>query len=136
MTAATEVIGPVVRLCDNPQCGGWDACDRIRLDAPMGVIREIDAAKAPADGTVCRIIRDDLSLDYASDSAGVHRTVPDGCEFTVHKGPGPDGKLCYTAVYSGPARDADEVLAGSPEWEWGAVHERFKRMRAGIAACT
>ena len=137
MTIVTEVIGPVVRMCGNPQCGGWwDSCDRIRRDAPMGTTTEIDLAKALADDIVCRIIRDDLSLDYASDSAGIRRAVPDGCEFTVHKSTALEGKLRYTAIYSGPAHDADEVLAGSPEWDWDAVHERFKRMRAGDVIST
>lgn len=131
MATATEVIGPVVRMCGNPRCGGWNACDRIRLDAPLGVMKEIDPVAGLDDDRVCVLLREDLALDYASDSAGVHRMVPDGCEFTVHKGAAPDGKLHYTAAYSGPARDPDEVLAGMPEWDWDMVHERFERMRAG-----
>ena len=120
------LIGPVLRMCSNSDCGGLNTCDAIRLDAPIGVTKEIDPAKWPGDEDVLTAFRDDIALDCASDSAGVRRMIPDGCEFIVHKGRGTDGTVRYTAIYSGPDPDP---LAGTPEWDWDVVHDRFKRMR-------
>ena len=137
---AHEVLGPVVRMCDNPQCGSEDGpfggCGRINPDAPMAL--SIPLSPDRDDDSVRARLSLELSLQYASDSGGMRRVIPDGCEFTAHKTPSQwmtaevteNGLTAYTAVYSGPARDPDEALAGSPEYDWDTVHERYKQMQA------
>ena len=131
VTTATEAIGPVVRMFGNPQCGGLNACDRIRRDAFMGLTEVLDPAMGVPDDAVCALLCQALAFNYAADSAGVQRMIPDGCEFTVHKNARADwdGRLRYTAVYSGTAPDKDAALGG-PEWGGDAAAERVKRMRA------
>ena len=142
MTTATEIIGPVVRMCGNPLCGSEDsetgcsqACPPWLMGMSMAINPDLD------DGALCPFFSRELSLTYATDGGGMRRVIPDGCEFTLHKMPpqaefeGRElGRVAWSAWYSGPARDLDEALAGSPEWDWDAVHERYKRMRAGGVA--
>lgn len=138
MTTATEVIGPVVRMCDNPQCGSESSpsgCGQMYPDSLMGL--SIPLSPSRDDASVCARLSLELSLTYATDSSGVRRAIPDGCGFTAHKAPAwvefeskASGNVAWSACYSGPARDLDEALAGSPEWDWDAVHERYKRMQA------
>lgn len=141
MATATEVTGPVVRMCGNPQCGSGDrlgGCRRIAPDCLMGMSMGISPEGRRDEDGLCAFFSRELSLTYATDSAKVRRVIPDGCEFTLHKAPAwfdfetkALGHVAYSAVYSGPARDRDEALAGSPEWDWDTVHARYKRMQAG-----
>ena len=136
MAAATGVIGPVVRMCDDPGCGGMFKCER--ANPLMGLSENVPLHSDLSDEDVCALLRQEISLNPASDDAGVQRMVPDGCEFVVHK-VDTDGLgygMTYAAVYSGPARNRDEALAGSPEWDHGAAVERLKRMRTGGVAPT
>jgi hypothetical protein len=140
MTTATEVIGPAVRMCGNPQCGseeGETGCSQACPPWLMGMSMGINPETDPGDDVLCAFFGRELSLTYATDSGGVRRVIPDGCEFTLHKMPPhvefeskAAGHVAWSAWYSGPASDLDEALAGSPEWDWDAVHERYKRMAA------
>jgi hypothetical protein len=131
--AAAGVLGPVVRMCDNPRCEGVNRCDRVRPGALFGLADAFDPVTGIPDDAICAHLRQELSLSPASDSAGVQRMVPDGCEFTVHKTPpwlDAGGRLRYDAIYSGPASDRDEALAGVPEWDHEVAVKRLKRMHA------
>ena len=135
---AAETLGPVVRVCDNPQCGSEDSesgCSRVGPDVLMGMSMGVTPAPREND-ILCAFFSRELSITYATDSHGVRRVIPDGCEFTLHKAParvefeGKDrGYVAWGAYYSGPAHDLDEALTGSLEWDWDTVHERYKRMR-------
>lgn len=138
MAAATEVTGPVVRMCGNSRCGSEESetgCSQARLPWLMGMSMGI--GPETDDDALRAFFGRELSLMYATDSGGVRRVIPDGCEFTLHKMPPQAefetkalGHVAWSAWYSGAARDLDEALAGSPEWDWDAVHERYKRMAA------
>ena len=122
MSTATALL-PVVRMCDNPDCGGWGACDRIRSERrTMGITEWLgpDVAMQSED-YILRVITQELSLSAASDSAGALHVIPPGTQFTIHTGHGgipadkqQAGKEAYVVVYSGPDMDLDEILAGSP----------------------
>lgn len=138
MTTATEVIGPMVRMCDNPRCGsegGPVGCSQAGPGSLMGMSVQLDPSRD--DESVCARLSMELSLQYATDSHMVRRMIPDGCEFTAHRAP-PQvdfetkarGYVAWMAFCARMEQDRDEVLAGSPEWDWDAVHERYKRMQA------
>lgn len=144
MTTATEVTGPVVRMCGNPQCGSEDSATGCSQASPgwlMGMSMAINPEAGLDDDALRAFFSRELSLTYATDSSGVRRQIPDGCEFTLHKTPPwvefetkALGHVAWGAYYSGPARDRDEALAGSPEWDWDTVHERYKQMQAAAVA--
>ena len=121
MEAATEIIGPVVRMCDDPDCGGLNACDRIAPSQPiMAITVWVEPGRFP-DEALLELLVHDLILACCSDSSGAMHMIPDRTEFTVHKGdrgieeqrrvPGRDAA---TAVYSGPARHKDDIVADAP----------------------
>jgi len=121
MTAATGVIGPVVRMCDNPDCGGLNACDRIRPETFIGFTAWLEPGLMTED-TLLAYFTQELLFTCASNSRKVEHLIPDGMEFTVHKGaaglPGvsrKDGLEAFTVLYSGDAATLDEALEGSPE---------------------
>lgn len=131
MTDTQTLAGPVVTMCQNPDCKGWDMCpDMRRKDKrSMGIADHYDPGLDEA--IILRMFRQELALIGASDSTGVMHMVPDGCEFTVHKGWGAiptekrtEATECYTAVYSGPDMDLDDILAESPEWDHDAAMAR------------
>ena len=103
----------------------------------MGMSIGITPEAGLDDDALCAFFGRELSLTYALDGGGVQRMIPDGCEFTLHRAPAwvefegkARGLVAWGAYYSGPARDRDAALAGSPEWDWDVVHERYKRMQA------
>jgi hypothetical protein len=133
MSAAVDGL-PVVRMCDNPECGGWNACDRIRVT--RRTMASLNLVPAGADEwLVRRITLQSLAADCVSDTEGIRHAVPGNCEFTVHMGHGglpadqhyrvPGGFEACTAVYSGPDADLDDVLAGSPEWSPELMNQRL-----------
>jgi hypothetical protein len=129
LTTATVSEFVTVRMCDNPDCGGWRKCDRMRLTRRTMALGEWLAPDV-SDDQIQRIFRQLLTVAPASDSTGLWHMVPPGTEYTVHKGAAsvPDegireGVFC-TAVYSGPDADLDDILAGSPEWTDELAAER------------
>ena len=138
MSTATALL-PVVRMCDNPDCGGWGACDRIRENPIMGLAEFADPATA-SDADVLAILRQDIALAVPRCHSGGHQMVPAGCEFTVHKGriaiadtdllPEHQGKERYAAVYSGPDVTLDEILASAPESTTELMQERLRALSA------
>jgi hypothetical protein len=151
------IIGPVVRMCTDPDCHGLNACpscetDKSRItDRGLAMAETFDvnrlAAEVPAgllDELLCWEIRRTLAWACVPDSQGVKRMIPDGCEFAVHKGHAgiPPEKVAqhgdwewYVAVYSGPEAGIDAILGDSPEWdgyepdaEASAVCRRLKAM--------
>ena len=130
------VIGPVVRMCANPDCHGLNACPSLARDLARVTDRSIGLSDAGrvlelSDEALCQMFAQSLALHYASDSRGFRHLIPDGCEFTVHK-----GAELATAVYSGPETRIDDILAGAPEHATGfdyVVMPRLRRMReAGL----
>lgn len=132
----TGMIGPVVKMCDEPDCGGINGCERIRRDVGLGLSDHISPpAGVSADDLAVAVFQQELTLNYATDSNGVKRMIPDGCEFTVHKSPDVYHVLgpLYAAVYSGTAITRDEVLADAPEWNMDEAMTRRRRMQeAGV----
>ena len=133
LTTATA-IGPVVRMCDDPDCHGWDACPGANM--LMGLADTFRPRSATTGPWPCS---QNLALSVSKDSAGVARVVPDGAEFLLHKSAyaaaGTIGEYRWTAVYSGAGGTIDEVLAGAPGYEASTdlVHDRLRRMReAGV----
>lgn len=123
---STPLTGlPVLKMCENPVCGGANACDRVRKDRPSMGIAEWHRLLLPDPDSAANhdrtmwIMCQELAISGASTSEGVLHFIPDGCEFTVHRGSagylGPDhpGEELWTAVYSGEA-DRDAILADAP----------------------
>ena len=137
MSTATALL-PVVRMCDNPDCGGWGACDRIRNERrTMGMMEWVtpDESYAGDEDQILRVLRQELTVQQASDSKGVLHMVPPA-EFTVHKGTSGlsasamQAGEAYAVTYSGPDRDLDDILADSPKWSMDLVQERLRALRA------
>ena len=139
MTGTLTMPGPVVKMCQNPDCGGV-GCDQIRRTRRTMAIREhIRPDLGPAD--VLAFFRQEIAISGPKDSQGIAHMVPGGCEFTVHKGWGDipaaereDGRECYIAWYSGPDLDLDGILAGSPEWSHDLMLARLQAMNAAATA--
>lgn len=128
MTATTEVIGPVVRMCASAQCGGPNACGEIRPDAFIGFTAWL-APGLMTDDTLIAYFTQELIFSCASDSHGTEHVIPDGMEFTVHKGSAGipvknwRGGLpleAFTVLYGGDAATRDEALNGAPEYLTGS----------------
>ena len=128
--AATAVVGPVLRMCDNPQCEAGGACDRIPDRPTLYYILKMHREDAPAadawwliSRTLARCRAESMAYQAGGcDPASAH-FIPDGAEFTVHKGSQgpariqwPDYALDYTAVYSGEL-PLDDLLATAPPWD-------------------
>ncbi len=135
MPDTATAIGPVVRMCDDPDCHGWDACPGANM--LMGLADNFPPEIS--DDRAVALFAQNLALSAPKDSAGVARVVPDGAEFLLHKSAyaaaGTIGQYRWTAVYSGAGGTIDEVLAGAPEYEASTdlVHDRLRRMReAGV----
>ena len=139
MPDTATAIGPVVRMCDDPDCGRAcpsSARDRARItDRTLGISHVIppelaDRFMGDMDKAVCRILTQDLALNYAPDSHGVKRMIPDGCEFTIHKDVAiiPGGQDYYAAIYSGAATSIDGILDGAPLYDPDVAAERLTRM--------
>jgi hypothetical protein len=128
--------GPAVTVCGNPDCSLPFGCDRVRPGVPLGLAWLFDRElQPPPDDVLAAVFRRQLALGFASDSSGTRRVIPDGCEFTVHRSsiPGEHGERQYMAVYSGPARDVDEALAGAAEYDQAEAEARVARMwEAGL----
>jgi hypothetical protein len=127
---------PVVRMCGNPSCGGWEACDRVRAGRRTMALRLTEDPGAGED-LVLRLLRRELALSAPTDSKGTAHMVPPACEFTVHKGWAgvraehvEEGRECFIAVYSGPDRDLDDILAASPPWSDDLARERIAALGA------
>lgn len=150
MPETATVIGPVVRMCEDPGCHGAMACpsdarDRARItDRTVGVC-EVAGFRTTAmerhlgvlDGLMRFKLARQLARNYAPDSHGIRRMIPDGCEFTVHKGnqgippemlAGHEDGEWYVAVYSGPATCIDGILEDAPQYDEEAAAERERRM--------
>lgn len=133
--ATATVVGPVLRMCDNPQCSGSSACDRIPDRPTLYYILKMihhpekTAAAVAEDARwlisrfLARCRAESMAYLFdGCDPAGPH-FIPDGAEFTVHKGSQgpariqwPDYALDYTAVYSGEL-PLDDLLAAAPPWD-------------------
>jgi hypothetical protein len=128
------VTGPVVRMCGNPDCHGWQSCPD--ANPLMGLADNF--APDVSDARAVAVFAQNLALSAPKDSAGTGRVVPDGAQFLLHKNFLADlasGKYAWTAVYAGPEATIDEALAGAPEYEasTGLVHDRLRRMNeAGV----
>jgi hypothetical protein len=122
-------IGPALRMCANPQCGGYGNCDQIDKSRPaMGITEDIGPDMPAAEDRVIARLAMELAWSCASDASGVLHVIPDGAEFTVHRNPdAPDGRRSYCAIYSG-AVPKDELLAGSPAPEDYPLAYRVKLM--------
>ena len=136
MPDTATAIGPVVRMCDDPDCHGLGRMPRREhADGPRGQLPARDQrrqGRGPVRAEPCPVL--------------LRRTPPawrawsrTGAEFLLHKSAyaaaGTIGQYRWTAVYSGAGGTIDEVLAGAPEYEASTdlVHDRLRRMReAGV----
>ena len=126
-----SAIGPALRMCGSPRCGGYNCCDRIDRSRPgMGITEDIDPGVAVTEEQVIAYLARELAFSAASDAGGVLHVIPDGAGFTVHRNPDtPDGKRSYSAVYSGTV-PRDELLAGQPAPDDYPLAYRVKLMSA------
>lgn len=132
---ATAVVGPVLRMCDNPECGGEGACDRIpdrptlyftatmRRKPGMTNADIAEDARWVISRTLAHCPAESVASPFADYDLASARFIPDGAEFTVHngnQGPSrtrwPDRVVDYTAVYSGEL-PLDDLLAAAPPWD-------------------
>ena len=132
---STAVIGPVVTMCGNPACGGVSACPDWPAGGSMGMTEWLEAGRFP-DDVACDLLVQELALAGASTFAGTKHLVPDGAEFTIHRGPGtiPEakrrpGREAYTAVCAWTFAERDAALAVTPEWDHDAMVRRVARLR-------
>lgn len=134
MPETAAAIGPVVRMCGNPDCHGGERCP----DANMLMGLADSFPPDVSDDAAMALFAQNIALSAPKDSAGVARVVPDGAQFLLHKSAFTDvatGKYGWVAVYSGPGATIDDALAGAPEYEenYDLVHGRLRRMReAGV----
>jgi hypothetical protein len=138
---ATAAVGPMLRMCVNPDCGGEGACDRIP-DRPTFAYKatwELGDGRPEEAGDVWA--RDMLADSFARCSASAvdggprNWFIPDGAEFTVHKGDQglPEGErrpghVTYAAVYSGTA-PRDELMAAAPPYDPEKAKARVNLMK-------
>lgn len=128
-------------MCDNPDCGGDGACDRITERPTFGLKATWEPGAGLPEEAGDAWARDMLADLFAECSApaveGGPRNwfVPDGAEFTVHKGDRglPEGErrpdlVTYAAIYSGTA-PRDELMAGAPLYDPEKAKARVNLMK-------
>ena len=137
-------LGPVVRMCEDTECQGWNACPAARrdqervIDRTLGLTDFREAAGSISDEGMCVWLAREIARNYSTDSHGVKRMIPDGCEFRVHKFSGaalarwypqaPTGGVAYVAIYSGAATCIDDILGDAPEYDEGRAIGRVLLM--------
>ena len=133
MTEILTAPGPVVRMCEDPACGGYGICpaaaaDRARIAGKTLGISEKKAAGSDAtDEVMAWVLAQEIAISRPTDNSGNAWWTPDGLEFRVHKSA--DGT--YSALYSGPCATLEEVFAGALPW---SDDEYAARMKARLAA--
>jgi hypothetical protein len=138
-TETAAATGPVLRMCGNPDCGGEGACNRVpdRPAFAYKAIREL-SIEGDADAWVCATLAERFAEVGTDCDTGVMRFIPDGTEFTVHKGDRglPEdqrrpGFATYSAIYSGTAPRA-EIMAGAPLFDAEKAKARLNLMRRAL----
>lgn len=130
MATATEVTGPVVRMCGIRPPHHYSECPQVRMQVGLGISVKIHPEAEISDEEACTLLAQELAAGFGKDTSGTMHMIPDGCEFTVHKNIEPGGGLFYIGIYSGDAVDRDSVLASAPLYQPAVAMERVKRMIA------
>ena len=138
----TLTIGPVVRMCEDLDCRGYNDCPAAAADRARNTDKTLAMTgclpvRSACDEIAVGVLAQEIAAGMSTDSGGARRTIPDGCEFRIHKSATHDGcriehpdyehGVIYTALYSGPETGIDAILAGAEPWpgEDSDAYDRF-----------